>query len=972
MVIVFAGCSFGQNKAEGLPDSIKKEIKNPNLIVSGKYTPVTVWEADGKTFTHRVGHETSDPQATNGKAWTALTDKDSTGHIIYGPYAKLQPGDYVAFYRIKLLDEAGTDEDLGVIDAASNNGATQLQSFSLTASDLTFGKYVQIPLAIRYTGGPFECRMTWTGVASVSLDNVTLFKLEGGNPLTAVQQIPRIPQVQPTGTPNNLPYVPNTMQITDIFPASKKPASTLDYIDISSLAPDWQLLLQSLQGIVNRDKPVLYLKTCPQDGFWMDWIIKQGWIKSTNKITDPKQLIKKYLSRINGVVVTDPALASTKNIATMVAGVRNVIVVSPRLLKQLNLPIKEDLRGKFQNDAQAYRWAFDTMWTKMNHKLAACLWPHANGIRDYLVQNKVFIFWIPGPIDGAKRTSAPEEQMRFVEELLSKMPANIPIMGYSFAGIDIGIGEGGGVGLMAEFGKYLVGSISTANISVHSGIKVPPFKQKKQDPTPKLQNNKTYITLVISDGDNIPVITTGNWPQVWKNKMRGEFPVSWTISPASCLLIPDIMNYYYTTATKNDTFMAAVSGVGYTYPTMYGKRYNGLYRKAVFDDFLYLTGDYMQRMDLTTINPSSVGDKEIRRYAELIPELQAIFPDYGKVVSNYDDATRVTIGNVPVFHAVTGWDPKGDGEKQIENLVTQIRDITPKQKPAFMHVFICNWFWDLPTIKKALDRLGPNYIPVTPNQLAELSKQESAKRQIHVRISPVTIGFEGHTVSISVPVQNITSEQQAVKIQPISGLERYSIFPRSMMLPPGEEVVFDLKGNPTADKVTIEVSGSVETKTYDTKIRLVRMSELTQPLPKNASLTPIRQFEAEYLPHNTGTKEADKDADSGFVLSAVKGKSQPGHLAYGPYVSMESGKYLAIFRMKRTDNGGGVVGELDAAVAGQPSTVVQSVNADILPVGEFREVPLLFDHPGGMLETRFLWNGNASIELDSISWWAVN
>ncbi|MHB1456598.1 MAG: GxGYxYP domain-containing protein, partial [Armatimonadota bacterium] len=541
MLIGFTGCSFGQNKAEGLPESIKREVKNANMIVSGTYSPVTVWEAEGKAFTHRVGHATKDLQASGGKAWTALTDKDSTGHIIYGPYVKPQPGDYVAFFRIKLLDEAGSDEDLGLIDAASGNGANLLQSFTITAADLEYGKYVQIPLAFRYLDGPLECRMVWTGVASVSLDSVTLYKLESGNPAVSAQQITRIPQVQPTGEPNNLVYAPNPNPLPEIFPTSKKPASTLDYMDISNLAPDWQLLLQSLQGIVNREKPVLYLKTCPQDGFWMDWIIKQGWVKSLNKITDPKLLLKKYISKINGAVVTDPTLASSKNIATMVAGVKNVVVVSPRLAKQLSLPIREDLRGMFKNDAQGYRWAFDNMWDKMNHNLAACLWPHANGVRDYLVQNKVFIFWIPGPIDGAKKTSAPEEQMRFVEELLSKMPANTPIMGYSFAGVDIGIGEGGGVGLMAEFGKYLVGSISTANISVHSGFKVPPFKQKKADPAPKLQKDKVYITLTISDGDNIPVITTGNWPQIWKNKMRGDFPIAWTISPASSILIPDIM-----------------------------------------------------------------------------------------------------------------------------------------------------------------------------------------------------------------------------------------------------------------------------------------------------------------------------------------------------------------------------------------------------------------------------------------------
>ena len=45
----------------------------------------------------------------------------------------------------------------------------------------------------------------------------------------------------------------------------------------------------------------------------------------------------------------------------------------------------------------------------------------------------------------------------------------------------------------------------------------------------------------------------------------------------------------------------------------------------------------------------------IRRFAEQIPFLEAIFPDYGRSISSPDDATYPTARNVPVFHAVTAW-----------------------------------------------------------------------------------------------------------------------------------------------------------------------------------------------------------------------------------------------------------------------------------------------------------------------------
>ncbi|MHB1455686.1 MAG: hypothetical protein ACYC0V_02110, partial [Armatimonadota bacterium] len=430
--------------------------------------------------------------------------------------------------------------------------------------------------------------------------------------------------------------------------------------------------------------------------------------------------------------------------------------------------------------------------------------------------------------------------------------------------------------------------------------------------------------------------------------------------------------YYYSTASKNDTFMAAVSGVGYTYPTMYGKRYREADRKAVFDEFLEQTKRYMGVMDLDTVNPSNVGNKEIRRFAEMIPDMKAIFADYGRTVTNYTEATRMTARNVPVFHAVTGWDPNGKGEQQIINLVAQIKDIEPAQKPAFMHVFICNWFWDIPTIKKAVDRLGPDYVVVNPEHLAILCKEDMEQKQVLISAPPVTIAMEGEQVIISSPVQNVTSKPMKLTVKPVEGIEKFNIEPSDLTLLPGDETVVDIKGKPVSDEITLEFSGPFGTKTTHTDVRLIKEEDLSQPLPGGLKLTLIRQFEAENMPHNAGSRIEDATANAGFTQAAIKGESQAGHLAYGPYINMDSGKYIAIFRMKRLGEGTGQVVNLDAAVGGRlTQSAKMDVTTDMLPIGVFREVPLIFDHPGGLLETRALWNGNISVALDSISLWAI-
>ncbi|MHB1000665.1 MAG: GxGYxYP domain-containing protein [Armatimonadota bacterium] len=964
--------AWGQSNVTGLPVSVQKEVKSANLLPDAKYSPATVWETEGKILSFSTGRVVSDPQASGGKARECKMDVDNAGHIMYGPYAQLKPGDYVAFFRIKLLDEAGIDDDLGVIDAAVGMGVNSIQAHYLTPADLSLGKYVQIPLAFKYPGGKLECRFLWRGTASIRVDNVSLFRLEGGNIDNAVQQVPRIPQVQPTGMPRDLTYQSEKAPFPGIFPTSSKPASTLLFMDISRRSPDWQLLLVSLQGIVNRDKPVIYYKTAPQDSFWLDWMKTRGWVKGTQKVDSPEAMIAKFRGKIKGMVITDPNLASSKNIATMIAGVENAVVASPRLAKQLKLPVVADLRGKWKNNAEAYRWAFDNLWSRMNHHVAACLWPDFIGVRDYLVQHKIFIFWIPGPIDGAKLTSAPQEEMKFVEELLSKMPANIPVMGYSFAGVDVGIGEGGGVGLMAEYGKYLVGSIQAPNLSVHSGIKIAKFKQREQAPAPKLQKGKIYFALTMSDGDNLPVISMSNWPQVWKNKERGEFPLGWTISPASGILMPAIMDYYYSTASPNDSFLAAVSGVGYTYPAMYGKRYRSSDQQAVFDGFLDQTRKYMNYMDLDIVCPSNVSYKEIYRFAEKIPTMKAVFPDYGRIVSSYEEAVHSTARNIPVFHAVTSWDPKGNGEKQIENVLAQVKDITPESRPAFLHIFICNWFWDMPTMKKLLDRLGPDYIAVSPAHLAELCKQDMEEKQVIARVPSTTLCIEGKPASLLIPVQNISSKQMDITVKVLSGLDNPSMDLDMISLVPGQEREIRISGMPSGGSISIEMAGPFGVRSFNSRLRLVLGSELSSPLPEGVSMVPMKQFEAENMPHNTGRRENDSSADSGLVQAAYKGEEKPGHLVFGPYVYMEPGRYLAIFRMKRIGEGDGIVAELDSSVAGSAvQTSKLTVKSDMLPVGEYRNIPLVFDHPGGLLETRVLWPGNISMAADSISLWGV-
>lgn len=963
-ILLIGPSTLAQLATEGIPSSTLSEVKAAKMLTNGRYTEVKTWGVD--RFFHAIGSASSDSDAMNGKSWDAIVGRDNgTRFMFYGPYDQLDPGNYIAFFRIKMLEEPG-DDVIATAEVVEGKGANKLATRSIAASDLVAGKYIQIPVAFRFSGKDLECRLTWHGSTSLRVDKVTMYRFDGDNfPNTL---IPMVAQPVSSGTIKNLTYNKKPDSTKDIFPKSSKPSSKLLVCDLTNASPDWILAVTTLQGIINRTNPSIYCLIVPTDQLWLEWDKKRNWVTETESIT-PQALVSRFSGKIKGMVITDPYLPASKNIATMIAGVEDALVASPRLAKELKLPVVTDLRGRWTKNIDAYQWAYKTLWSKMNHDTAACLWPESSFSRDYLVQHKIFIFWLPGRIDGAESYANPKAELQFGEELLAALPVNSPIMGYPWNSADIGIGELPGVGLMAEFGKFLVGSVDAPNMSVHSGFETPIFKQKKL-PTPKVENNKIYIAYTMSDGDNIPVLTATNWPQLWHQPERGQFPIGWTVSPSSCMLIPDIMDFYYTTASLNDSFLAAVSGVGYTYPNVYGKRFRAADRKKVFEGFLDLTSKYMKRMDMNIVCPTGADLQQINRYAEMIPSLDGMFADYGRAVFYYQDATRLTTRNVPLFRAVCSWNMTGYGEKQITTMVDQIKAMAPqKSRPAFMHVFIFNWTWDLAGLKEVLNRLGPEYVIVSPDQLSTIYRQWMSGKQAVTYLPVSSANIEGYKFDTNFTIQNVTPKPVKASFKAI-GLKDAILTPTSAMLEPGKEVKIIVSGKPIADKVSVEAHGPFGLRQSTMDVARINPSEILGSIPKNLNLQFVSDFGTDTLAHITGRRVVN--ADDSISWEAVKGTDKLGFLVYGPYAGLETGQYLAIFRVKRTGNGSGDAAFFNTCVAGETTnTSSRMVKVNELPSGECKSVALIFNHPGGAYESRILWTGNASLAFDRVIIWKI-
>jgi hypothetical protein len=152
----------------------------------------------------------------------------------------------------------------------------------------------------------------------------------------------------------------------------------LDVADLSGATGDVNLLFSTLEGLINRRETRIYLfEGNPDEG-------KATWLNDIHVpytlYQDPWQVLSRYVHEVKGIIIYDPNLIDTVNIATTLSGLHNGIVVSPELAAKLtaapyNLPILDDLRGKFTSALDAYTWQFQNLWSQTTHRMLVGLMP---------------------------------------------------------------------------------------------------------------------------------------------------------------------------------------------------------------------------------------------------------------------------------------------------------------------------------------------------------------------------------------------------------------------------------------------------------------------------------------------------------------------------------------------------------------------------------------------------------------------
>ncbi len=356
----------------------------------------------------------------------------------------------------------------------------------------------------------------------------------------------------------------------------------LDAADITSLTNDQQLMLASLQGIVNRRQPRIYLLQSGDntDQLWLETIDIPS-----NVVADPLSLVSQYSGEAAGAVIYDLNVPDTVNVATSLAGVMGGMIASGDLASEYNLPVLADLRGQFATKFDAYGWILDNYWTQLTPRMLTAISPTTTNLRDYIVATQALVFWLDPDV---------KEEAALFAQILQRVRPDTPYMGWFVDGH-----EAPGVTLCSQNGVVVGAADFLDNATVLGGIASPIRDSQPQAATPTLEK-KIYVTFTFSDGDNLQY-DQHRLRTIWDDPNRGLVPINWSISPLLKDVAPPILNYYQTTQTPNDFMVAGPSGAGYTYPSDW--------RASALASYAKRTGQYMAAAGLNVIDALNLNEQ---------------------------------------------------------------------------------------------------------------------------------------------------------------------------------------------------------------------------------------------------------------------------------------------------------------------------------------------------------------------------
>ncbi len=512
-------------------------------------------------------------------------------------------------------------------------------------------------------------------------------------------------------TLGSLLYTYQTSSITDddgelaepfgpVFPRLER-APVLYVVNVTDLSYAKQLFLVSLQGIVNKNAATLYLEY--GSTHWIEYL-NQTYDQTYEFLAVDEALVK-FKTMISGLVVYDPDIPETVNLATTIAAIDNLTITAPDLITwasgltscNVSMDLREGHWASFGNGPRIYIEMLETMYPSLDQNIIGMLIPEETYLRDYLIAIKAICIHInPGPF------ILPEEN-EVIERVIDVTPPKATFIGWFHD--PIGIEENVGVQKLSSNGKVLLPADKIPNLSVFAAYD---FEQK---PTPRENvpkvvpavEDKIYITFALSDGDNLGHLHNRN-ADMWSSPIRGTIPMGWTISPLAAEIAPPLFEYYSTSVHENDTLICGSSGAGVFYPDFFLKNELGpvLARTRELMDYTGLETIWL--INSYTVQEVDYSDDVLGAYTDYL-EPAGVFLDYGDVplTKQYWIGQGDHHSGTPYIRATHLWD---DTENFLAKVMVAKDSV--KDRPFFIFAAVHIWSMDFENVMSIVESLDAN------------------------------------------------------------------------------------------------------------------------------------------------------------------------------------------------------------------------------------------------------------------------
>jgi len=402
-------------------------------------------------------------------------------------------------------------------------------------------------------------------------------------------------------------------------------------LDVSTMGFAERVCAATLQGLVNRSKPVIYLdygiyddpgarrtnENFLDDEIWysryremlgnqdqhnLDYYQNRFNLPLQN-FSVLQEVIHHHLASISGWVIWDEELPDTINLALMLCAQEGLLPVTARQLEQIssfNLPVKHDLRNRWPDRISMYRWAYQHLFPLCKPGYLACIEPawQRTEFLDYVVREKIFVYSLSSTDKGLGNklllllAFGPPKLREFLFRFsLDKMIRSFALSWMGIKSAEVKLSNQIQKSIQAlpfptifgwhtcrddelsfmlqlsSNGLCLVPSHLAGNFSFHAGMPASGLKQKTSVRQLTLDPQGIYLTFTLSDGDQLMMMHSSELGN-WHNPQRGEVPFNWETQPLLSEIAPALLEKYLATATDHDCLIAGPSGAGYIVPPL--------------------------------------------------------------------------------------------------------------------------------------------------------------------------------------------------------------------------------------------------------------------------------------------------------------------------------------------------------------------------------------------------------------------